>query len=47
MFTGIVQETGKAKIIKTNQGYSSIEISTSSKFLKGIKIGASVCVDGN
>ena len=46
MFTGIVQETGKAKIIKTNQGYSSIEISTSSKFLKGIKIGASVCVDG-
>ena len=46
MFTGIVQETGTAKIQKSSEAFSSIEITTSQKFLKGIKTGASVSVDG-
>ena len=46
MFTGIVQETANAKLQKSNEAFSSIEITTSQKFLKGIKTGASVSVDG-
>lgn len=46
MFTGIVQETANAKIQRSNEAFSSIEITTSQKFLKGIKTGASVSVDG-
>ena len=46
MFTGIVQETGTAKIQKSSEAFSSIEITASQKFLKGIKTGASVSVDG-
>ena len=45
MFTGIVQETGTAKIQQSSEAFSSIEITTSQKFLKGIKTGASVSVD--
>ncbi|MDG1545085.1 MAG: riboflavin synthase subunit alpha [Candidatus Poseidoniia archaeon] len=46
VFTGIVQE--KAKIIKinTSSDFSQIEIETSLNFVKGIKVGASVSVDG-
>ncbi|OIR23213.1 MAG: riboflavin synthase subunit alpha [Marine Group III euryarchaeote CG-Epi3] len=46
VFTGIVQE--KAKIIKinTSSNFSQIEIETSLNFVKDIKVGASVSVDG-
>lgn len=46
VFTGIIQE--KAKIIKinTSSDFSQIEIETSLNFVKGIKVGASVSVDG-
>ncbi|NCX77883.1 MAG: riboflavin synthase subunit alpha, partial [Proteobacteria bacterium] len=37
---------GAAKIQKSSEAFSLIEITTSQKFLKGIKTGASVSVDG-
>lgn len=46
MFTGIIQETGKAITLKSSTNYNSIEVATSKKFLKDIKQGASVSVDG-
>lgn len=46
VFTGIIQE--KAKLVKVSrfEDFSQIEIETSSKFIDGIQIGASVSVDG-
>ena len=46
MFTGIVTEQGVVSSIKSNRGYSSISIKCSKKFLKGLKKGASVAVNG-
>ena len=46
VFTGIIQE--KARIIKVERlnDFSQIEIESSSAFMKGIKVGASVSIDG-
>ena len=46
VFTGIIQE--KARIIKVEKldNFSQIEIESSSAFIKGIKVGASVSIDG-
>ena len=46
MFTGIVAEQGIISSVKLNKGYSSISIKCSKKFLKGLKKGASVAVNG-
>jgi riboflavin synthase len=46
MFTGIVTEQGVVSSVKSNKGYSSISIKCSKKFLKGLKKGASVSVNG-
>jgi len=46
MFTGIVTEQGIVSSIKSNNGYSSISIKCSKKFIKGLKKGASVAVNG-
>ena len=46
MFTGIVTEQGIISSVKSNKGYSSISIICSKKFLKGLKKGASVAVNG-
>ena len=46
MFTGIVTEQGVVSSVKSNRGYSSISIKCSKKFLKGLKKGASVAVNG-
>ena len=46
MFTGIVTEQGVVSSVKSNKGYSSISIKCSKKFLKGLKKGASVAVNG-
>ena len=46
MFTGIVTEQGIISSVKSNKGYSSISIKCSKKFLKGLKKGASVAVNG-
>ena len=46
VFTGIIQE--KARIIKVEKldDFSQVEIESSSAFMKGIKVGASVSIDG-
>ena len=46
VFTGIIQE--KARIIKVEKldDFSQIEIESSSAFMKGIRVGASVSIDG-
>ena len=46
MFTGIVTEQGIISYVQSNKGYSSISIKCSKKFLKGLKKGASVAVNG-
>ena len=46
MFTGIVTEQGVVSSVKSKKGYSSISIECSKKFLKGLKKGASVAVNG-
>ena len=46
MFTGIVTEQGIISSVQSNKGYSSISIKCSKKFLKGLKKGASVAVNG-
>ena len=46
MFTGIVTEQGIVSSVKSNKGFSSISIKCSKKFLKGLKKGASVAVNG-
>ena len=46
MFTGIVTEQGIISSVKSNKGYSSISIICTKKFLKGLKKGASVAVNG-
>jgi len=46
VFTGIIQE--KARVIKVEKldNFSQIEIESGLEFIKGIKIGASVSIDG-
>ena len=46
VFTGIIQE--KARIIKVEKldDFSQVEIESSSAFMKGIRVGASVSIDG-
>ena len=46
VFTGIVQEKAQVSSIEKSQDFSSIRIEASSDFVKGIKIGASVSIDG-
>jgi riboflavin synthase len=46
VFTGIVEGTGIISKIIRKEKLSSIIIQTSSTFNKGIRVGASVCVDG-
>ena len=46
VFTGIVEGTGIISKIIRKENLSSMIIQTSSKFNKGIQVGASVCVDG-
>ncbi|MFL2940399.1 MAG: riboflavin synthase subunit alpha [Marine Group III euryarchaeote CG-Epi4] len=46
VFTGIVQEKAKVTSIEKSQDFSSIRIEASLDFVEGIKIGASVSIDG-
>ena len=46
VFTGIVQEKARLMSVEKLEDFSSIEIGTSSDFMRGIKIGASVSIDG-
>ena len=46
VFTGIVQEKARLLRVKKLKDFSSIEIESSSDFMRGIKIGASVSIDG-
>ena len=46
VFTGIIQEKAQVSSIEKSQDFSSIRIEASSNFVKGIKIGASVSIDG-
>jgi len=46
VFTGIIQEKAEVTSIEKSQDFSSIQIEASSGFVKGIKVGASVSIDG-
>lgn len=46
VFTGIVQEKARLMRVERLEDFSSIEIETSLDFMRGIKIGASVSIDG-
>ena len=46
VFTGIVEGTGIVTDIVHSKNLSELTIQTSTEFCQGIKIGASVCVDG-
>ena len=46
VFTGIVQEKARLLRVKKLKDFSSIEIESSLDFMSGIKIGASVSIDG-
>ena len=46
VFTGIVKEKARLMSVEKLEDFSSIEIETSSDFMRGIKIGASVSIDG-
>ena len=46
VFTGIIQETAEIIDVKQSADFSQIEISPSSDFISGIKVGASVSIDG-
>ena len=46
VFTGIIQETAEIMDLKQSADFSQIEISPSSDFISGIKVGASVSIDG-
>ena len=46
VFTGIIQEKARVNKVEKLDDFSQIEIVTSSEFIKGIKVGASVSIDG-
>ena len=46
VFTGIVEGTGTVSNVTTSENLTKISVNMPSKFSEGIKIGASVCVDG-
>ena len=46
VFTGIVEGTGIVTEIVHSKNLSNLTVQTSTEFCKGVKIGASVCVDG-
>jgi len=46
VFTGIVEGTGIVTDIVHSKNLSELTVQTSTEFCQGIKIGASVCVDG-
>ena len=46
VFSGIVEGTGKIITVSKLENLTKISIKTPQKFSDGIKIGASVCVDG-
>ena len=46
VFTGIIQEKAQVSSIEKSIDFSSIRIEASSNFVEGIKIGASVSIDG-
>jgi len=46
VFTGIIQEKARLTKVENLGDFSQIEIEPSSEFIKGIKIGASVSIDG-
>ena len=46
VFTGIIQEKARIAKVEKLDDFSQIEIVTSSEFIKGIKVGASVSIDG-
>ena len=46
VFTGIIQEKARIAKVENLEDFSQIEIVTSSEFIKGIKVGASVSIDG-
>ena len=46
VFTGIIQEKARVNKVEKLDDFSQIEIVTSSAFTKGIKVGASVSIDG-
>ena len=46
VFTGIVEGTGIISKINRKENLTTIIVKTPSNFIKGIQVGASVCVDG-
>ena len=46
VFTGIIQEKAQVSRIEKSKDFSTIRIEASSDFVEGIKIGASVSIDG-
>jgi len=46
VFTGIIQEKARLTKVENLGDFSQIEIETSLEFIEGIKIGASVSIDG-
>tara|TARA_B100000029_G_C17555230_1_gene951468 strand:+ start:888 stop:1511 length:624 start_codon:yes stop_codon:yes gene_type:complete len=46
VFTGIVEGTGTVTKVSSQHNFTKISIKTPSNFTDGIKLGASVCVDG-
>jgi len=46
VFTGIIQEKARISKVEKLEDFSQIEIVTSSEFTEGIKVGASVSIDG-
>ena len=46
VFTGIVEGTGTVSNVTISENLTRISVNIPSKFSEGIKIGASVCVDG-
>ena len=46
VFTGIIQEKAKVSSVEKSKDFSRIQIEASPEFVQGIKIGASVSIDG-
>lgn len=46
MFTGIIQSKGSVRSLQKSEGYASIQVSVESDFLKPVKEGDSIAVNG-
>ncbi|MEI7941714.1 MAG: riboflavin synthase [Candidatus Riflemargulisbacteria bacterium] len=46
MFTGIIQSKGSVRSLQKSEGYASLQVSVESEFLKPVKEGDSIAVNG-